>query len=93
MKIKIGCKPLPKGCRIVFRYALLSGKLSDNVGKEAGDDFFSSDNVGKEASDDFFSSDDVGKEAGDDFFFSDIVGKEIFGIFFFSNFPYALSAQ
>ena len=68
--------------RPFFRSALFVGKLSYQVGKEAGHVFFSSYLVGKEADDVFFSSYLVGKEADDVFFSSYLVGKEASGVFF-----------
>ena len=70
--------------RPFFRSALFVGKLSYQVGKEAGHVFFSSYLVGKEADDVFFSSYLVGKEAGHVFFSSYLVGKEADGVFFSS---------
>ncbi len=70
--------------RPFFRSALFVGKLSYQVGKEAGHVFFSSYQVGKEAGHVFFSSYMVGKEADDVFFSSYLVGKEADDVFFSS---------
>ena len=70
--------------RPFFRSALFVGKLSYQVGKEAGHVFFSSYLVGKEADSVFFSSYLVGKEADGVFFSSYLVGKEADGVFFSS---------
>ena len=70
--------------RPFFRSALFVGKLSYQVGKEAGHVFFSSYLVGKEADNVFFSSYLVGKEAGHVFFSSYLVGKEADDVFFSS---------
>ena len=70
--------------RPFFRSALFVGKLSYQVGKEAGHVFFSSYLVGKEADNVFFSSYLVGKEADDVFFSSYLVGKEADDVFFSS---------
>ena len=64
--------------------ALFVGKLSYQVGKEAGHVFFSSYMVGKEADSVFFSSYLVGKEADSVFFSSYLVGKEADDVFFSS---------
>ena len=68
--------------RPFFRSALFVGKLSYQVGKEAGHVFFSSYLVGKEADNVFFSSYLVGKEADGVFFSSYLVGKEADDVFF-----------
>ena len=70
--------------RPFFRSALFVGKLSYQVGKEAGHVFFSSYLVGKEADNVFFSSYLVGKEADGVFFSSYLVGKEADDVFFSS---------
>ena len=70
--------------RPFFRSALFVGKLSYQVGKEAGHVFFSSYLVGKEADGVFFSSYLVGKEADGVFFSSYLVGKEADDVFFSS---------
>ncbi len=70
--------------RPFFRSALFVGKLSYQVGKEAGHGFFSSYMVGKEADSVFFSSYMVGKEADSVFFSSYLVGKEADDVFFSS---------
>ena len=68
--------------RSFFQSVLFVGKLSYQVGKEAGHVFFSSYLVGKEADSVFFSSYLVGKEASDVFFSSYLVGKEASDVFF-----------